>query len=112
MSNVSFQQADGVELLSLVFQMIVACILRLFEYYEFVTLQIDLTLMTESKFKCLILEILYLVVWSSLPLLFNDITLQVSKLLETFLSAFYHQVSRLLQGHVMLALCMLDVIDF
>jgi hypothetical protein len=55
MANVSFDQLHGAKLLTLVFQMIKASKLRLFEYDELLSLQIDHGLVAEFEFQSLIL---------------------------------------------------------
>jgi hypothetical protein len=75
MPNVSFNQSDGIEFLSLILKMIETGELRLFEDNEFIPLLIDIALVAELEFQWLIFQILYSLVRSLVPLLFYDIRL-------------------------------------
>ena len=110
--DVSFNQSNSVEFLSLILKMIETCILRLLEDNEFVSLQVHDTLVTELQFKRLVLQILDSFMRSPIPFLFNDIGLEVCKFLKTFFSTFNHEVSWLLKRDVVLALWMHYIILF
>lgn len=112
MTDLPLQQPHGIELLTLIFEMIEPRKLRLFEDDEFVSLHVDDGLVTESELQRQIFQILDSLMRSPFPFLLNDVCLQVCQLLESLLGALHHEISRLLQRNVMLALRMFYVLLF
>lgn len=84
--------------------------LRLLEDNELRSFLVNYSLVTESELQSLIFQALKPFVGTTLPFLLYNIGLQISEHLKALLCTLNHQISRLLQRHVVLTLLMFDIV--